>query len=221
MATLIFDYDGTLHDAIRIYAPAFRKACAWLEERGLLEPREWSDARVSRWLGQTSVAMWADFHPALGEGDRLMAEGIILDEMKRRIQEGLAWWYPGAVEVLRELKGEGHRLVFLSNCTLAYMEAHQEAFGLEGFFEAFYPGEAWGFRPKHEIFPSIRERFGTEETYLMIGDRHHDMDVGVVHGIFRVGCLYGYGPMEELHGADRLVRDVREIPLAVRGLLNR
>lgn len=36
---LLFDYDGTLHETMRIYGPAFRMACEDLAARGLIEPR--------------------------------------------------------------------------------------------------------------------------------------------------------------------------------------
>ena len=39
---LILDYDGTLHDSMGIYEPAFRTAVSELEERGWLEHREYS-----------------------------------------------------------------------------------------------------------------------------------------------------------------------------------
>ena len=31
-ASLIFDYDGTIHDTLRIYEPALLRAFKWLEE---------------------------------------------------------------------------------------------------------------------------------------------------------------------------------------------
>lgn len=49
--TIFFDYDGTLHDSLRIYALAFKKAYAYLVEEGHTEPKEWSDKEISHWLG--------------------------------------------------------------------------------------------------------------------------------------------------------------------------
>ena len=34
MKGVIFDYDGTLHESIRIYAPAFHRAYEYLVEKG-------------------------------------------------------------------------------------------------------------------------------------------------------------------------------------------
>lgn len=43
MANLIFDYDGTLHESIHIYAPAFRKAQKYLLDKKLIEPITYTD----------------------------------------------------------------------------------------------------------------------------------------------------------------------------------
>ena len=55
MKNLIFDYDGTLHETMRIYGPAFRKNYENLVSRGLAPAREFSDAEISGWLGFTAV----------------------------------------------------------------------------------------------------------------------------------------------------------------------
>ena len=64
---LIFDYDGTIHNTMGIYEPAFRKTQAMLEEEGLLSHEDVSYDRISGWLGMNSVDMWNDFAPDLSE----------------------------------------------------------------------------------------------------------------------------------------------------------
>ena len=51
--TIFFDFDGTLHDSMAIYGPAFRAAYAWLVKEGYKEPQEFSDSWISQWLGFT------------------------------------------------------------------------------------------------------------------------------------------------------------------------
>ena len=41
--TVFFDFDGTLHDSMAIYGPAFRKAYAWLVSEGHMPPQEFTD----------------------------------------------------------------------------------------------------------------------------------------------------------------------------------
>ena len=35
--TIIFDYDGTIHNTLGIYEPAFREAYQWLAEQNVVE----------------------------------------------------------------------------------------------------------------------------------------------------------------------------------------
>ena len=50
---LIFDYDGTIHDTMRIYRPAVRRAFQWLREQGHTVP-ETSDRQIASWLGMNT-----------------------------------------------------------------------------------------------------------------------------------------------------------------------
>ena len=49
--TVFFDYDGTLHDSMRLYGPAFRRVYAALVAEGWAEPRAFSDKEIASWLG--------------------------------------------------------------------------------------------------------------------------------------------------------------------------
>ena len=65
VSTLIFDYDGTLHDSGRLYAPAFRHMYAQMVADGIAPARGWDDAEINRWLGCTAEEMWREFRPDL------------------------------------------------------------------------------------------------------------------------------------------------------------
>ena len=45
---LIFDYDGTLHNCLKIYAPSFRKAFAWLTDNGYAEAKSYTDEEIAQ-----------------------------------------------------------------------------------------------------------------------------------------------------------------------------
>ena len=38
--TIIFDYDGTIHNTLGIYEPAFREAYQWLSEQNVVEEQK-------------------------------------------------------------------------------------------------------------------------------------------------------------------------------------
>lgn len=213
MANLIFDYDGTLHESLCIYAPAFRLCYSHLIREGLAPDKEFSDAEISRWLGFSAKAMWENFLPELPQPEKDLCSEIIGDEMIRLTLAGKAKLYPGAETVLRQLKAAGHNLVFLSNCKHSYMQVHREQFSLERYFSAFYCTEDSNFAPKWQIAESILKEFSGK--CIVIGDRWMDIEIAYRHQLLAIGCAYGYGSTDELSGATIQVPSVGGIIEAV------
>lgn len=196
---LVFDYDGTIHETIHIYAPAFRAAYGSLVEQGLVADREFSDEEIGRWLGFSAKEMWELFAPGLTDDARNAASRIVGSEMIRMIEAGESRLYPGILDTLARLKEEGYRILFLSNCRHAYMQAHRKAYDLDRFYSDYYCAEDYDWIPKEEIFKDIQKKY--EGDFINIGDRFHDIEVARVHGNASIGCLYGYGEEGELSQA--------------------
>ena len=213
---LIFDYDGTIHNTMGIYEPAFRKAQATLVSESLLEPEEVSYERIAGWLGWNSVDMWNDFAPQLDDADKRRASTIVGESMASDVLAGKACWYAGAEATLAELRSAGYNMVILSNCRGMYRDSHWKAFRMERFFDEFYGCERFDFAPKTEIVNIIRERFPGD--YIMIGDRSSDMAAGRLEGGKFIGCLYGFGLEGELDGSDAFAQDVSELPKLIEDL---
>ena len=207
--TIILDFDGTIHESIKIYGPAFRKSYEILVEKGYAEKKVWFDYEIARWLGFTKEEMWKDFMPDLDDEIRNEAGSMIGREMSRLLAGGQGVLYKGAVEVLLELKKRGFILVFLSNCSIAYRDMVTEVFNLNRFFDHIYSSEEFGFIPKYEIFKKIKDSLQPE--FAMVGDRHKDMEVGIENDVFTIGCLYGYGSRDELKDADLFINDISEL----------
>ena len=210
---LLFDYDGTLHNCLLIYAPAFRAACSVLTREGLLPPLAASDAEIGGWLGMPAPEMWRFFAPFLPEKQQRRASQMVGDNMVAAIRRGEAQLYPGAMEVLAGLKEAGNQLFFLSNCKRAYLAAHRAAFRLDDYFTACYCAEEFDWLTKAEIFPQIAAAYPGD--FVVIGDRRHDMAVATAHRLPAIGCAYGYGTMDELRDAAYIAYDVKEIPALV------
>lgn len=49
--TIIFDYDGTIHNTLGIYEPAFREAYQWLSKQNVVEESEDRDGADRRMAG--------------------------------------------------------------------------------------------------------------------------------------------------------------------------
>lgn len=207
--TIVFDWDGTLHNTEALYGNAFRHAYAWLVSQGYAEDRLYTDKETSIYLGMSAPAMWEAFMPHLPSDIKETASAMIGQAMDEYIYQGKATLYDGVPEVLDELKSRGFKLVILSNCRVAYLDAHREFFGLDRWFDGYYPAQQYDFISKEEIFELIRKSYPGD--YAMVGDREADMKVASMSDVYGIGCLYGFGSREELSSANALVHDIAHI----------
>jgi phosphoglycolate phosphatase len=214
MMNLIMDYDGTIHDSIKIYAPAFQAAYAYLVSLGIAENKDWKEKEISRWLGFSSKDMWNAFMPDLSKDKKEDCSKIIGDTMLQLVQEGKARLYPQAPEVLQYLCKSGYTLIFLSNCKRGYLQAHREQFQLDQYFTVFYCTEDYGFKPKHEIFDTIKKDHSGD--FIVIGDRFQDIEIARKHGLKSVGCSYGYGEKWEFANSTAIASQINHIPLLIK-----
>lgn len=208
--TLIFDYDGTIHDTLHIYEPVMRDTYHWLAQEGYVEEKPLAQARIAGWLGLNAKEMWEDFQPQLAEEIREQAAKRNGDGMVARVRDHEARWYASAKSTLDLLKQNGYPMIVLSNCKIAYREAHWEEFRMERWFDRFYDCESYGFAPKTQIIKEILPQY--DAPYVVIGDREKDLACARAADAAFIGCLYGYGSREELSGADALIKDIGELP---------
>ncbi|GKU26801.1 HAD family hydrolase [Clostridium folliculivorans] len=207
--TIFFDYDGTLHNSIKIYGPAFRKAYAYLVRLGAAEQRDWSDREISYWLGFNPQEMWKTFMPGLDDDIRNKCSTMIREEMRALTESGAPELYEGAIETLKYLKGRGYRLVFISNCRIIYRDCHRELFCLGDFFEELACSEEYNFIPKYEILSKIKDRY--PEEMVIIGDRMQDIEAGKKNDIYTIGCSYGFPLEGELDEADLIINNIKKL----------
>jgi phosphoglycolate phosphatase len=207
--TIFFDYDGTLHNSIFIYAPAFQKAYDYLVENGFAEKKNWSNKEISYWLGFNPLDMWRTFMPNLREDIRLRCSDIIAEEMKHQIIHGNPVLYEGSLETLDYLKRKGYCLVFISNCKVYYKDCQNKLFGLDKYFDTFVCSEQYDFIPKYEILKAIKHNY--QEQMVIVGDRIHDIEAGIKNKIPTIGCSYGFALTGELQEADLIINDIKEL----------
>lgn len=209
MVQLLFDYDGTLHDSLAIYAPAVQEAYDTLVTKGLAQPKTWERETIRQWIGLSPQAMWDQFQPNLSQTEKQAGSAQIGRRMQELVEEGRARLYPGVPQVLDALKARGVGMLLLSNCPLSYLQAHTACFGLERWFDGLYCGEEFQYRPKYEILPILQKRWSGD--FLVLGDRDQDMEMARRCGVPAIGCTYGYGSPEELSGADFLAHSPQDL----------
>ncbi len=213
--TLIFDYDGTLHDTSALYGSAVRSVLPSLESMGYRVPEETSDEALSVYLGMRADEMWRSFMPSLPEKEAARAAKRVGTAMIEGIKNGAARLYSGVPEALCSVKQSGARCVILSNCGEEYLAVHRVRFSLDRWFDAYFPAEAFGALPKAGIVPVIMQRF-PDSGYAVIGDRASDIAAAEKNGIPSIGCEYGFGTPAELAGCSVTVSSPEMIPKAIK-----
>lgn len=209
MKYIIFDYDGTLHNSIKIYKHAFMTAYDYLVDNGYAKKREFSEQEISKFLGLSAKDMWNTFIPNLPKCEKEKCSSIIGESMIKYISEGKAQLYNGVIETLNKLNEYGYKLIFLSNCKSSYMYKHIEAFNLNKYFIDFYCSENFNFIPKYEIFECIKKKY--QGDFIVIGDRFVDIELAKRYNLFSIGCGYGYGNYNELKDADYIIDNFKDI----------
>lgn len=217
MATIFFDYDGTLHDTMRIYGPAWRAGFEKLADEGVGEHLEFTDEWISKGLGLNLRDMWETMMPHIPKQYWKPTSKFILDKMNEMLERGEGSLFEGIPQALSELKGQGHTLVFLSNCEKAYMEQHARAYKLDAWIDAFFCAQDFPGKQKWEIYEEVAPRF--EQPHIMVGDREKDMEVAQHGSCLGVGCLWGYGSAQELRAADTLCETPANLVPAINKLL--
>lgn len=207
--TIIFDWDGTLHESMAIYQEAFTKAYNELVSLGYTPHKIFTQDEISSFLGKNPLEMWHTLLPNLDHDIYNKAIMSISLSMKTSIESNKAKLYPDALNVLTYLKQKGYKLHYLSNSKIYYMEAMKKAFSLDKYFDSFHVSEMYDYIPKHMILEKIKHGF--ESPMIMIGDRDSDMIAGQYNHLLTIGCLYGYGQEEELANADVKIKQLSDL----------
>ena len=206
--TLIFDFDGTLHNHLPLYARSFRKEQNALRREGF-DSREYTDKEISRWLGMTAEEMWNDFMPELPDARKAEGAKNISMRLSRGILNGESVLYEGAEQVLDSLKSKGYTLILLSNCSQKHMDANISAFSLERWFSLCLSSGAHPGESKAQILARYIGSF--ENPCCVIGDRYSDFEAAKANGLKFIACRYGFGSESEFIGADAGIDDISRL----------
>ncbi|MBQ3392873.1 MAG: HAD family hydrolase [Lachnospiraceae bacterium] len=221
---LVFDYDGTLHETMRVYRPAIEYIVHWLVCVHGVEVQMPSDERIRSWLGMSTAQMWEDFLPQLPARLKEEAGSRVGRFMNREIRAGNGRWYPRVRQRLDALKAEGYVMTVLSNCDREYALLNWEVFGMERWFTAFWDCGSYGWISKADVLERIAGNFRGEAEraaarcgepllserlcaadpgngFTVIGDRYSDREAAERIGASFCGCSYGYGTPEEIQSS--------------------
>lgn len=206
--SIIFDFDGTLHDTIKIYYPAFSEGVKILKDHGYAKDFELSEDNVKRFLGEKPNFAYDLLAPGADEGFKKKIMTLVGQKMDENIKNRVGKLYDGTEKVLEKLS-KTYDLYILSNCRKSYLDQALDIYGIKKYFKRYYAAEIFNFIPKDEIIRQERKNF--KEEIIFVGDRHHDMDAAHKNNLRSIFCTYGFGPAEEGKDATYKINSIREM----------
>ncbi|MEJ0020691.1 MAG: HAD family hydrolase [Acetobacteraceae bacterium] len=129
--------------------------------------------------------------------------------------------YPGVVETLGALAGEGWRFAVCTNKPEAAAHTLLAALGLAGHFVAIGGGDSFPVRkpdPQH-LLATLAAAGGDPAQAVMAGDHANDVAAAGGAGVPCVFASWGYGPPAMAAGAVAVARDFPELGAIARRLL--
>ena len=206
--SIIFDFDGTLHDTIKIYYPAFSEGVKILREHGYAKDFKLSEDNVKRFLGEKPNFAYDLLAKDADEDFKIEVMTHVGQKMDENIRNKVGKLYDGTEEVL-EILSKTYDLYILSNCRESYLDQALDIYGIKKYFKKYYAAETFDFIPKDEIIR--QERKNLKEEIIFVGDRHHDMDAAHKNNLRSIFCTYGFGPEDEGKDATYKINSIREM----------
>ena len=218
MKFCFFDLDGTLADTDADIRLAWKAAIADLG----LECPAFDDKFVTG--------------PPIEEMTRILFPDIFTKELADDIRVRFAAHYdndgfpltkeyPGVIDVLRTLKGDGRTVAIVTNkrylpsCTMA------RRFGWGDVLDGVFAGDMFmdsavaarfgvvtGKVRKPELLRRVIVFFGADTSECaLVGDTVSDFEAARENGVFSVGVSWGYGRAEDLETADAICEDAKHL----------
>ncbi|MBK8232759.1 MAG: HAD family hydrolase [Candidatus Eisenbacteria bacterium] len=206
---ICFDNDGTLFASHEVANPAIQEAhVAFCRAAGHELPAP-TDAEICRLTGLPGLEFFVQLLPEPLKS-RAAEFRLICVELEARDVLARGRLFPGARELLLELRARGKKLALVTNAGDRYIGAVAERVGYAALLDGLYHHGKDGMASKAEMLRAAHRDLGGAGV-VMVGDRHSDLEGARATGAFFIGCTYGYGEAAELEGADRLVGSVAEL----------
>jgi phosphoglycolate phosphatase len=210
----LFDLDGTLVDSRRGILHSLHLT---LDAYGVDRV---SDDDLTKHIG---ASLWRIFEHYLHTTDKHLLDAAVA-KYRHIYRDGPMFEYDiydGVLEALQALQQQNMRVVIATAKAHEYAREVVMTGALGPYIHHVYGSELDGSNVEKPDL--IRHVLATEQKTaaqaVMIGDRYHDMHGAAANGVRSIGVLYGYGTLDELHAATRLVDSATELPAAINELL--
>lgn len=200
---VIFDVDGTLFQTDHVTVPAVQRTYAAYglpvpDRRTILGFFGKSVASYEAWLAEQCPPEKAK---EIVDATNALELQLIGDEGKL---------YPGVLETLTQLSDTGYALAICSNGPQSYVDEVLDRHNLRPFFPIVYARDS-RYSGKEEMVGLILDAV-TPGRFVVVGDRHDDIDAAHVWKGVGIAATYGYGNEEEWKNADARLASIEELP---------
>jgi phosphoglycolate phosphatase len=217
--TIIFDLDGTLVDSAPDLANALNQVLTDADRPSLTVPQ------VAKMVGNgIAVLVERGFTATGGLPDDLPHKVEQFRSAYTHVASDRTIMYPGVIETLTLLRGEGYCMAVCTNKPIAATNIVLNALNLTHYFDAVSGGDTFAVRkpdPDH-VLGTLEMLGSSAEHSVMIGDSINDVAAATGAGLAVVAVSYGYTrtPAHEL-GADLVIDTFDAFPAAIAELTSR
>ncbi|HYD31844.1 MAG TPA: phosphoglycolate phosphatase [Azospirillaceae bacterium] len=214
--SIVFDLDGTLIDSVGDISLGINRVLA---EEGL---PTLSVKTVRTLVGDGATTLVRDAFVTAGrplgepDGVKAMTRRYLDHYAEQDVDPGCL--YPGVVETLAMLDGEGFSLALCTNKAERITLPLLEELGLARHFDAVVGGDTLASRkpsPEPLLF-ALQRIGGRPDAAVMVGDNRNDVAAARGAGMPVVAVSYGYPRMAvEALGADRVIDRFADLPAAL------
>ncbi|MGI4872734.1 MAG: HAD family hydrolase [Janthinobacterium lividum] len=209
--TVIFDMDGVIIDTEPIHHFAFTKQ---FEELGIPVP----DTLYASFLGSSTRNVFQRLKQQFGlpqEVETLILRKRELFNQAFDEDAGLDL-LPGVRRLIEDLQQAGIQMVVASSASKATIGRVFRRFGLAPYFTHTVSGEDFAqSKPNPEIFQHAAALSGTPVAEcIVIEDSANGVAAAKAAGIYCIGYASPHSAGQDLHLADRVIQDFRELSAA-------
>lgn len=179
---VIFDVDGTLHDAFRWWAPLIRRGVTEFAAREGLTVDPFTDAEADAVVGMKDAGVWAPFLPAAEQHRWRELRALVLPMELDELRSGADHLFPGVRPLLAALRAADVRLALASNCHQPYMDAMCDGQGLGVATDWQFCLDSPGVGDKTGMLRHAIRAAGAERA-VMVGDREPDLEAARAAGL--------------------------------------